>query len=88
MRIQCCACGLERRGLDWRAPASQAADPVSHGYCPACAAAARLEVEIMHLQGSYLRAIGSMHFDPLLGAPTACRASDRPERASTATPAA
>lgn len=47
MQVQCCVCKKVRAGSQWVTPAagSLKREPVSHGYCPACAAKAFAELD-------------------------------------------
>ncbi len=50
MLVQCCECGLVRRGKTWK-PANKAElerKDISHGYCPRCAAKAFAEIRRAH----------------------------------------
>ena len=52
MVLVCCVCHRIRKGTEWIEEAVTAGELPSHGYCPDCAAIARVELELMRLRQS------------------------------------
>ena len=50
MLVQCCECGLVRRGNTWTPARKDELErgDISHGYCPRCAAKAFAEIRQAH----------------------------------------
>jgi hypothetical protein len=44
MTVVCCVCNRVKRGAGWVVETLEEAPLASHGYCPRCAATARLEI--------------------------------------------
>ena len=52
MVLVCCVCHRVRKGGEWIEEPVPAGELPSHGYCPDCAAIARVELELMRLRQS------------------------------------
>lgn len=50
----CCVCHQVKCGDDWASAPIPYDELASHGYCPTCAAAAKLRLELLRFQRQYL----------------------------------
>jgi hypothetical protein len=50
MVLVCCVCRRIQRGREWIESAIPAGHLASHGYCPDCAAVARVELQLLQLR--------------------------------------